>query len=266
MNFNHYHNWLSVVCYQANWITQSRRINESIGLTALSNNKMNMRGKNDVKLQPIRTWVKNFGWNCIKIVLPLNDGYNLFSNARMHQVYNWKMYWILCMVDIKVFVHASDSSSNSVLEKCAPTVFARAFFCSKILLRFMCTLLNWAFAYAFVCHVFLCPKYREKDIGLSVSPFCTQFNRIAADLWRCYTCVYTKFEFESPTLRLNHHFFLSLFLYRDVFTYADKQWSTVNANDEPTMNKIGFIFVEVEDRKEKLFINRHRSNRVAVTA
>lgn len=78
MNFNHYHNRLSAVCYQANWITQTCRINELIWLIALSNNTMNEGEKNDVKLKQIRAWIygKNFGWNCIKIVLPLNDGYN----------------------------------------------------------------------------------------------------------------------------------------------------------------------------------------------
>lgn len=126
MNFNHYHNRLSAVCYQANWITQSCRINELIWLITLSNNEMNERKKNDVKLKQIRTWIygKNFGGNCIKILCCHSMMDIISQNARMHRVYNWKMYWILCMVDIKVFIHASNSSSYSVLEKYVPTFFS----------------------------------------------------------------------------------------------------------------------------------------------
>lgn len=109
-------------------------------------------------------------------------------------------------------------------------------------------------------------KYRAKDIGLSISPFCTQFNRIAADLWRCYTCTFTQnSNFEFPTLWLNHRFILSLYFY--IVTYLlmqisnDQQWT----NDEPTMNKIGFIFVEVEIRKNRRSNSSSNNNSIKIT-
>lgn len=42
-----------------------------------------------MQIQANHTWiyVKNFGWNCIKNVLLLNDGYDIISeNVCMHQV------------------------------------------------------------------------------------------------------------------------------------------------------------------------------------
>lgn len=104
---------------------------------------------------------------------------------------------------------------------------SRIFLLFERLLRFMCTIFCVS-AYAFAC--MLVSKYREKDIGLSISPFCTQLNRIAADLWKVLHVRLLVYAFESPTLWFfrSHSFCFSLFLYREVFTYADKQWSTVN--------------------------------------
>lgn len=95
-------------------------------------------------LYPITQWMKekkmtqNSSKSALEFKVRISDEIALKSgchsmtdiihqNARMHRVYNWKMYWILCMVDIKVFIHASDSSSECVLENCA-----------RIFLKFCC--------------------------------------------------------------------------------------------------------------------------------